>query len=536
MGDQTSHDDLPSLLRRSHIHQGPAHDYDHDTRFENRNSEDVHRDALAAAHTERERVRAIAIEALSLYELTQEQQQLRQKTEQEEQRVKLEHERAVELVRIRELENKARQIPKPPPRLPTPPPPPVQKPAPIINPPPAAPTPPVQAPPSQPAQHQPQPQTQTQPTPPNPNPNPFATTQPPPASRPAQTPQFQAPAPPRPPQPQNHVTAPTSNATTPSHVYPGVERYLEIHKSLKKLRLFITNAGKADKALKTKTGEMRRAMRQSIGQLTAEKGANKVPLNKIVDILRAALTTHPSPPVDPSTFLISKPEPDDQATHNGDSLPTLFIYLLNVFCKAIITQFIEEAGVAPKAADPVGVIAISVFSNPTFQWRNRPLIDILIAKMRVVCPVLFGIRGSEKTEEGRERLGWKKEGGNWVAEQVHSTRMTGLGAGYAALCLRDFSRTKLKNAWPPIHYWQALASIVSTPPDQSSPTQFIVLRAMVENYEAIFLRFYGTAAIAALKVVLVDFPGRALERNVATSSLKVLADKLERDMGLKLKN
>lgn len=285
MGDQTSHDDLPSLLRRSHIHQGPVHDYDHDTRFENRNSEDVHRDALAAAHTERERVRAIAIEALSLYELTQEQQQLRQKTEQEEQRVKLEHERAVELVRIRELENKARQIPKLPPRLPTPPPPPaplVQKPAPIINPPPAAPTPPVQAPPSQPSQQQPQPQTQTQSTPPNPNPNPFATTQPPQAPRPAQTPQFQAPAPSRPPQPQNHVAAPISNATTPSHVYPGVERYLEIHKSLKELRLFITNAGKADKALKTKTGEMRRAMRQSIGQLTAEKGANKVPVSALI--------------------------------------------------------------------------------------------------------------------------------------------------------------------------------------------------------------------------------------------------------------
>jgi nucleoporin GLE1 len=237
--------------------------------------------------------------------------------------------------------------------------------------------------------------------------------------------------------------------------------------------------------------------------------------------------------------MISKPEPDTTGTaiNNGDTLPTLFIYLLNVLSKAIVGQFIEEAGVAPQAADPIGIITISVFSNGDFQWRNRPLIDILIAKMRVVCPVLFGIRGSEKTEEGRERIGWKKEGGNWVGEQVHNTRMTGLGAGYAALCLRDFPKTtRLKNPWPPTHYWHSLASIVSTPPDQSSPTQFMVLKAMIENYEAMFMKFYGTAALAALRVALVDFPGRALEPNVAISSLKVLADKLERDMGLKLKS
>ena len=258
---------------------------------------------------------------------------------------------------------------------------------------------------------------------------------------------------------------------------------------------------------------------------------------KILDTLKEALAAA-SPPMDPSIVIVSKPEPTEGAANNGDTLPILFIYLLNVFSKAIISQFIDEAGVAPKAADPIGVVAVSIFSNPAICWRGKSLIDILMAKMRVVCPVLFGIRGSEKTEEGRARLGWRKsEDGAWVIDQVHNTRMTGLGAGYAAVSLRDFSKSsKLQNPYPPVNYWMTVASILSTPPEQASSTQYMVLKALLENYEQRFMSFYGHAARAVLQVALVDFPARALENSVALSSLKVLADKLRKDVGLQLQH
>jgi nucleoporin GLE1 len=233
--------------------------------------------------------------------------------------------------------------------------------------------------------------------------------------------------------------------------------------------------------------------------------------------------------------MTSKPVPNEHAKHNGN-MPALFIYLINHFAKAIVAQFIDEAGVRPQTADPIGVVAVTIFSKDVFLWRGVSLIDILIAKLRVVCPVLFGLRGNEKTEEGRARLGWRKEEGAWVQEQIHNTRMTGLGAGYAAICLRDFSRMpQLKHPWAPTHYWQTMASIISTPPDQTSPTQYMVLKAMIENYEEKFLMFYGNAAYAALQVALVHFPAQAPEQNVATRSLSVLADKLKRDMGLDLR-
>jgi nucleoporin GLE1 len=258
---------------------------------------------------------------------------------------------------------------------------------------------------------------------------------------------------------------------------------------------------------------------------------------KIIGVLKESFGVG-SPGVDPSMFMVTKPGPSPQdVPNNGEQLPMLFIYLLNQFSKAVVAQFIDEAGVSPRAAEPIGIVVASMFSNPDLCWRGHTMIDILMAKMRVVCPVLWGIRGNEKTEQGRARLGWKKdEGGSWVPEQMHNTRMTGLGAGYAAISLRDFSKTRFQNPWPPWHYWQSMASITSTPPDEASPTQYMVLKAMVENHEQRFFNFYGNAALAALRVALVDFPGRALEQGAASSSLAVLADKLKRDQGLDLRS
>lgn len=239
--------------------------------------------------------------------------------------------------------------------------------------------------------------------------------------------------------------------------------------------------------------------------------------------------------VDPSDFIFEPRNPVQGAQHN-DQLPSLFIYLLNLFSKNAIGQFINEAGARPETADPVGVCLASTFSEPDFQWRGQSLIDILIAKFRIVCPVLFGYRGSEKTEQGRARLGWWKDNGEWIPEQQHMDRMTGLGAGFAAVSLRNFAKAKKENPYPPRHYWIAMSKIVNTPAGDISSTQCVVLKSMIQNYEQKFLGFYGTAAIAALRVCLFDFPAKvpADKRTASINSLQVLAAQLQKDSGLML--
>lgn len=294
MDDKPSVDDeLSSRLSRSTIRSK----YTRSTSSENWNSEEVHKDALAAAKAEHDRIQTAAVRAIELDELRRTHEALRREREQETERVRIEEEKAREAFRLRELENKARQIPKPPPRLPTHPPaaPPVQEPprteAPKPTPTASQPTPTAQKSPV--TQTNPFAQAHTTSTS-TPQPNPIQKTQqqatPPEASAPAvQSPQ---------PQQSQHSpkalqqthTSP-SNASASSHPLPGVERYAGIHQNLKKLRGFITDGGKKVPEFKKKTGDMRRALRQSVGQLTwaGEKGANRAPVSLCPYCLRSAI-------------------------------------------------------------------------------------------------------------------------------------------------------------------------------------------------------------------------------------------------------
>lgn len=280
-----------SSFRRTH-HQGSAvHDFE--LRFENRNSEDVHNEALAATLAERQRINDTARRAIQLENARLERQRLQQHLVQEEERVRLEEERVQEEIRLREIENRARQIPKVPARVPTPPPstqPPIQEPKPT-----APPT-------SQPAPAaasiaQPQPLvTQPQKTPSNAfqtttpaqphttqpsNPfaqsaksasNPFA-----PASTPATAPPLtqQPPAAVAPAQALAHA----SSTQSPGHLMAGVDRYVEIHKNLKGLRKYVNNAGEQNSAFKKAAGELRRKIRMAIGQCVPDKSKNKGPVS-----------------------------------------------------------------------------------------------------------------------------------------------------------------------------------------------------------------------------------------------------------------
>jgi nucleoporin GLE1 len=256
---------------------------------------------------------------------------------------------------------------------------------------------------------------------------------------------------------------------------------------------------------------------------------------RILALLREALSNQvQSQLVDPSSFVLQPRNPVAGAKHNEPSLPSIFLYLVNIFAKAAISQFINEAGARPETADPVGVCVAAILSDPDFLWRGASMIDILLAKFRIVCPVLFGYRGSERTEQGRQRLGWWKDRGKWVTEQQHMDRMTGLGAGFAAISLRKFVASKKENPYPARNYWTAMARIVNTPSAEISNTQCVVLKAMVENYEQKFIEFYGSAAIAALETALIQFPTRAPQKSAAVNSLEVLAQVLKRDMGLTL--
>ncbi|EPE05370.1 gle1-like protein [Ophiostoma piceae UAMH 11346] len=522
-----------------------------------RNSPEAQRRKHAEAQREHEIVLQRALHALSLHELAEAQREIEEQERRRVQRVAEEAKRieAERQAKIRQLEDeahlaaqKAKPIPKP-----------------VVQPPPPAPAPvPAPAPASTPKQEAPKPAAPS--TTPQPaastavskptngaNPfgaNPFGTPSQPAASQPAASPfaklaptATSTPAPA--PTPAPAVKAPTpasaaASAATPTPAPaqpPKPDRHIEIHKKLKELRNFMALQSKQNPALKARMGDMRRDIRKSFGQLTSGGlKENKVPVARIAATLQAGLNNEvPSEPIDPNQFVL---EPRTQAVegcqHNEGLLPSLYLYLLNIFAKAAISQFINESGADPRTAEYIGQVVVKVYSEAQFLWRGQTMIDMLVAKYRVVCPVLFGFRGNDRMERGRAQVGWRKEDGRWIAEQYHIDRMTGLGAGFAAITLRDFSRVKRTTPWPPTVYWTALAQIVNTPAAEMSETQCYVLKAMIADNETKFLGFYGNAGIAALRCALVDYPSRIPKSTAASETLKVLAKTINVRTGLDL--
>ncbi|KAL6402297.1 Nucleoporin GLE1 [Ilyonectria robusta] len=510
-----------SPARRSQLLSSPDRKVASRFLLDDRNNEVSHRDALAAAQLEHDRVRKAAIRVYELHELQIEHQRIVDEERREEERLKTEALIVAEEQRLREL--RAKTIPRPPPeppRSPTPPPP-VKSVAPAKtngttptkeSKPPASTTPPSEV-------------KKVLAAPPSSLPN-----KPPPTNPFQKTNGLAA------PQPTAAPAAPVAAPTAQPARSPTVDRYSQIHQELKKLRKELQSQSKvAGSPLKGKMGTFRREIRVSIGQLTSGRGANAVPVAKITAALRASLDGKiPSPLIDVSLFVVDKRHPVEGAINNDATMPSLFIYLMNICAKGIINQFINEAGANTKAADPVGVFTAQIFSQKDFQWRGQSLIDILMAKYRIACPVLFGHRGNDRTERGRIALGWKKDGTSWITEQNHNDRMTGLGAGFASLSLRDFSKTTKTNPYPPVNYWKALAGIVNSPANETSNTQYVVLRAMIEGHEQRFLSFYGNAAFAALRLALIEFPKKAPETANAAGSLRALADILKTEVGLVL--
>ena len=111
--------------------------------------------------------------------------------------------------------------------------------------------------------------------------------------------------------------------------------------------------------------------------------------------------------------------------------------------------------------------------------------------------------------------------------------MTGLGAGYAGISLKNYEKAVAKNPYPDHHYWAALARLVNVPPNEITQTHFVLLKGMIDGYEAKFLHLFGDAAIAALRLALIELPRRS-PPSVASKALAGLVGVLKRDQKLVL--
>ncbi|KNG80707.1 RNA export mediator Gle1 [Aspergillus nomiae NRRL 13137] len=308
-------------------------------------------------------------------------------------------------------------------------------------------------------------------------------------------------------------------------------RYVELHQHLKKFRQYLKDEGKSNAVVKQNMGDMRRSIKKCVGQLREGKGTNKGQLVEIRATLEKAASI-PEPSVDIRQFMAFPPE--DIANSEDNKVPALLIYALNIFSKSLISSLITEASINPGHAEPVGIVAAQIFSMDAFVYKGHHMVDILWAKYRVVCPALWGFYGNEKTEAGRRALGWWREapGGPFVSEQVHMDRMTALGAGFAALTLRNFGKTPRKNPFPNHMFWHAMQRILMIPPSEIQETHVILLSAMLKSSAERIVSFFGHFGLALMRKAIVDLPNSVPRQSMGVNQLKLLKDLYKREKNI----
>lgn len=318
--------------------------------------------------------------------------------------------------------------------------------------------------------------------------------------------------------PTTQIAAPSSASvaqsalkSTPAQLEAVHKQYLEIHKRLKKMRETVDEQSRAPQ---WSISDHRRKINTVMGQFTPDKVKNRAALKRVLETLNDALNSRPEPTINVTPFLANPP--DNSERH----MPLALVYLLNLISKLVINQFCSD-NIA--TIDALAIVLVTVFSKPEYLHNGTTsLIDILLAKYHVVCPVLFGIYGNEKTSEGRKRIGWDRADGDL---EIHKSRMAGLATGYGCLSLRDFNKSKSNNPFPPPNYWRALSYIANTPPAHLQPTHWLVLKGLVDTHVEKFLKFYGQAGLAALRKVLVELPRDAPD-NAAKDAVVVLPELL----------
>lgn len=239
----------------------------------------------------------------------------------------------------------------------------------------------------------------------------------------------------------------------------------------------------------------------------------------------------PGPSIDIRPFIAFPPDEIAQTEHK---VPAMLIYGLNMLSKALISALIGEASIKSAHAEPIGIVAAQIFSMDSFMFKGLPMSDILLAKYRVVCPALWGSTGDEKTESGRQALGWWRveAGGPFVSEQTHMDRMTALGAGFAALTLRNFGKAQRPNPFPNTIFWTSIQKILTIAPADMQETQIALLYAMLRGSSERILVFFGQVGLALLRRAIVELPAALPRQTMTVNQLKLLKDTYAQDRGL----
>jgi len=311
-------------------------------------------------------------------------------------------------------------------------------------------------------------------------------------------------------QPTAAVKAPAATLAPNDAITNIHTKYLELHKRMKEFRVTFWNQNKkVGQPLKEPIGNARRNLRLKLGQINIARATSQAAIKSLrADSFDVAANT-PGPMIDIRPFLVNQTIPP-LANEAEAQYPAFLLYMWIMFEKFLLKQFEKEASNEDgRIIQELGLIAASLFADQKYMWKGISLIDVLLAKMHHLCPIMFGIRGNMNTVEGQKRLGWMPIDKQPATGEIYMQRIRGLSAGFAAMSLRSFGKVP---ALPMSEYWRCVVHVCNTPPADLYPGHFAILNGLLRDFYKKFMQHYGVQARGVLRRAIVDLPARAPER------------------------
>ena len=182
--------------------------------------------------------------------------------------------------------------------------------------------------------------------------------------------------------------------------------------------------------------------------------------------------------------------------------PLAYKWILNFISKAIVSQAESEARVKPESALPLGKLAINLLA------KYPELKELLLARFIKKCPFIIGYSCNIDTEEGRSRMGWKRQSNNkWEEDTSYDERMGGMVTLFAIITRLplppEYIQTQ-QHPFPISWSWRMLARIANTPKQLLTNTHFVALACWWEAAARELSYAYNKQAFKLLEAVSAD--------------------------------
>jgi nucleoporin GLE1 len=199
--------------------------------------------------------------------------------------------------------------------------------------------------------------------------------------------------------------------------------------------------------------------------------------------------------------------------------PLVYQWLLNFFCKCIVSQAETETIVSPQSAVSIGMLAVLITA------MHPDTFEFMMARFVKKCPQIIGYSCSIDTEEGRKRMGYRRnEQGKWEEDTQYSERISGMTSVWAIMTSARLSGSRVQH-YPISLAWAFLARHVNRPVDQTRDADFAAVAAWWDMSAEKLITAYGRQGTKLLNLAWDDWTAAvANKRYPASVRLRLLGE------------